>query len=93
MAVKMAELGLPVTMDDVRAEAGEDADVIARPHFAQALIKKGVVRSVNEAFDRYLVERQAAVPAQRSADARTTPSPCCTRRAAWPSWPTPAWSP
>ncbi len=54
MAVKMAELGLPVTMDDVRAEAGEDADVIARPHFAQALIKKGVVRSVKEAFDTYL---------------------------------------
>ena len=54
MAEKMAALGLSVTMDDVRAEAGEDADVIARPHFAQALIKKGVVGSVKEAFDRYL---------------------------------------
>ena len=54
MAQKMAEMGLPVTMADVRAEAGEDADVIARPHFAQALIKKGVVHSVKEAFDRYL---------------------------------------
>lgn len=54
MAQRMADLGLPVTMDDVRAEAGEDAEVIARPHFAQALIKKGVVSSVKEAFDRYL---------------------------------------
>lgn len=54
MAEKMAELGLPVTMDDVRAEAGEDSEVIARPHFAQALIKKGIVKSVQEAFDRYL---------------------------------------
>lgn len=54
MAAKMAELGLPVTMADVRAEAGEDGEVIARPHFAQALIKKGVVHSVKEAFDRYL---------------------------------------
>ncbi len=54
MAGKMAELGLPVTMDDVRAEAGEDADVIARPHFAQALMKAGVVNSVQEAFDRFL---------------------------------------
>ena len=54
MAEKMAALGLPVTLDDVRAEAGEDADVIARPHFAQALMKKGVVSSVKEAFDRYL---------------------------------------
>ena len=54
MAEKMKELGLPVTMDDVRAEAGEDSEVIARPHFAQALIKKGIVSSVQEAFDRYL---------------------------------------
>ena len=54
MAQKMAALGLPVTMDDVRREAGEEADVIARPHFAQALVKKGVVHSVKEAFDRYL---------------------------------------
>jgi len=54
MAARMAELGLPVTMDDVRAEAGEDALVIARPHFARALIKKGIVGSVAEAFDKYL---------------------------------------
>lgn len=54
MAQKMAALGLPVTMGDVRAEAGEDAEVIARPHFARALMKKGVVSSVKEAFDRYL---------------------------------------
>ena len=54
MAARMAGLGLPVTMADVRAEAGEDADVIARPHFAQAMLKKGVVTSVKEAFDRYL---------------------------------------
>ena len=54
MAARMSELGLPVTMDDVRAEAGEDALVIARPHFARALIKKGIVGSVAEAFDKYL---------------------------------------
>ncbi len=60
MAEKMAALGLPVTMDDVRdaarkhAEDGEESEVIARPHFAQALIAKGVVGSVQEAFDKYL---------------------------------------
>ena len=60
MAEKMAALGLPVTMDDVRnaarkhAEDGEESEVIARPHFAQALIAKGVVGSVQEAFDTYL---------------------------------------
>ena len=60
MAAKMAALGLPVTMEDVRnaakkhAEGGEDSEVIARPHFAQALITAGVVASVQEAFDKYL---------------------------------------
>ncbi len=60
MAEKMAELGLPVTLDDVRAAAkkhsgdAEESEVIARPHFAQALISKGIVGSVQEAFDKYL---------------------------------------
>jgi len=54
MAQKMAALGLPLTMDDVRAEAGPDSHVIARPHFAQALLKRGLVTSVQDAFDRYL---------------------------------------
>lgn len=60
MAEKMAALGLPVTMDDVReaarkhSENGEESEVIARPHFAQALINKGIVASTQEAFDKYL---------------------------------------
>src|SRR3569833_438924 len=54
MAVKMAELGLPVTMDDVRAQAGDKGEVIARPHFAKALLKAGIVNSVQDAFDRFL---------------------------------------
>ena len=60
MADKMAALGLPVTMDDVRdaarkhGEESEESEVIARPHFAQALINKGIVSSTQEAFDKYL---------------------------------------
>ena len=54
MAEKMKELGLPVTMSDVIAEAGPDSQVITRPHFAKALMKAGVVSSVQEAFDLYL---------------------------------------
>lgn len=54
MAQRMAQLGLPLTMDDVRAEAGPDSQVIARPHFAQALLRRGLVSSVQDAFDRYL---------------------------------------
>jgi hypothetical protein len=54
MGELLSKLNLPVTLDDVFAEAGPDAQVVARPHFAQALMKKGVVGSVKEAFDRYL---------------------------------------
>lgn len=54
MAQRMADLGLPLTMDDVRAEAGPDSQVVARPHFAQALLRRGLVSSVQEAFDRFL---------------------------------------
>lgn len=54
MAQRMADLGLPLTMDDVRAEAGPDSQVVARPHFAQALLRRGLVSSVQDAFDRYL---------------------------------------
>lgn len=54
MAVRMAELGLPVTMDDVRAQAGDKGEVIARPHFARALMAAGIVNSTQEAFDRFL---------------------------------------
>jgi len=29
-------------------------DVIARPHFAQVMVRRGYVQSMREAFDRYL---------------------------------------
>jgi predicted metal-dependent phosphoesterase TrpH len=46
--------GVDLTLDDVRREAGADATVIGRPHFAHALMKKGLASSVSDAFDRYL---------------------------------------
>lgn len=48
------ELSLPITWEDVREQAGEDAEVIARPHIAAALLKRGVVSTRQEAFDVYL---------------------------------------
>lgn len=44
--------GVAADMDEVEALAG--GDVIGRPHFAALLIQKGVVSSIQEAFDRYL---------------------------------------
>lgn len=52
IAEKLRALGVDVTVEEVEAEAG--GDVVARPHFARVLVKKGVVGSLQEAFDRFL---------------------------------------
>ncbi len=49
---KLQEQGLPVTMEEVRQEAG--GDILCRAHFARLLVKKGIVPSVAEAFRHYL---------------------------------------
>ncbi|MFC7442268.1 PHP domain-containing protein [Laceyella putida] len=56
MIEKLNELGIQMTLEDVMAKKkGEGpADNVGRPHIAEVLIEKGVVRSMNEAFDRYL---------------------------------------
>ncbi|GAC1477155.1 MAG: PHP domain-containing protein [Acidimicrobiales bacterium] len=58
MVRKFAELGLPVTEDDLRAEAGGAG--IGRPHAAAVLVRKGVVGSVQEAFDVWLAKGRPA---------------------------------
>jgi len=52
MAQKLRDLGLDITWEEVRAEAGDS--LVGRPHFARVLLRKGAVRSLQEAFDRYL---------------------------------------
>ncbi|TVM18879.1 phosphatase [Oceanidesulfovibrio indonesiensis] len=49
---KLNDLGIGITYEDVLAKAGDGA--VGRPHFAAALLEKGVVTSAQEAFDRYL---------------------------------------
>jgi len=49
---RLNELGLAITLDEVRQEAGEGQ--LGRPHIAKLLVKKGFVESMNQAFDRYL---------------------------------------
>ncbi len=49
---RLNELGIDITLDDVIAEAG--GGVIGRPHMARALLKKGAVSTLQEAFDEYL---------------------------------------
>jgi hypothetical protein len=50
--LRLAALGMPLTMDEVTREV--TGGVVTRAHFAAALIRKGYVRSWDEAFDKYL---------------------------------------
>lgn len=50
---KLTKHGCFITMSEVMEFAG-DKDLIARPHIAAALIKKGYASSKNDAFARYL---------------------------------------
>src|SRR3954454_8750200 len=49
-----SELGLPITPEEVEEEAGGKG--IGRPHVAAVLLRKGVVSSIQEAFDVYLAK-------------------------------------
>lgn len=52
MLEKFAEYGIELTMEDLTADA--DSAVITRAHFATALMRKGLVSSVQEAFEKYV---------------------------------------
>ncbi len=49
---KIQAQGVDATLEEVEAESG--GEVIARPHFAKVLLKKGFVSSMQEAFDKHL---------------------------------------
>jgi predicted metal-dependent phosphoesterase TrpH len=49
---RLNDLGIPLTLDDVCKEAGPGQ--LGRPHIAQALVKKGVITTIDEAFDKFL---------------------------------------
>jgi 3',5'-nucleoside bisphosphate phosphatase len=53
LIARLRELGLEITLEEVQARGGE---MMGRPHFAQVLIEKGYVRSLQQAFDEYLDE-------------------------------------
>ncbi len=72
MIQRLQDLGVDITLDEVLAEAG--GSLVGRPHFARVLLRKGVVGSMQQAFDRYLgrgapayVNKERLSPAQ-SAD-------------------------
>ncbi len=54
MVERLRGLGLPLTLEEVLAEAGGTG--IGRPHFAAVLVRNGAASSIQEAFDRYLAK-------------------------------------
>lgn len=64
IAARLAELGLPIDPAEVFAICKEGSP--GRPHVAQVMVNRGYVKSVREAFDRYLrANGPANVPRKR----------------------------
>jgi 3',5'-nucleoside bisphosphate phosphatase len=53
---RLAEIGIPLSNDDIMDEGGKQTHTIGRPHIAKALVRKGYVESIQEAFKKYLAE-------------------------------------
>lgn len=49
---RLRQLGIAVTLEELKAES--KIGQIGRPHIATVLIKKGLVTSIDQAFDQYL---------------------------------------
>lgn len=52
MVAKLARMGFPLDWSRVQEIAG--VGTVGRPHVARAMVEKGYVRSIDEAFDRYI---------------------------------------
>jgi 3',5'-nucleoside bisphosphate phosphatase len=69
MVERLHGLGVDIAMRDVEAQAGSAAS-LGRPHLARALVVRGVVNDVKEAFTRYLADDQDGYVALDRLDAR-----------------------
>jgi predicted metal-dependent phosphoesterase TrpH len=64
IAERLGELGMPIDPAEVFAVVGEGS--AGRPHVAQVMVARGYVKSVREAFDKYLkASGPANVPRRR----------------------------
>ena len=72
MVAKLADLGVHIDWQRVQEIAGDGS--MARPHVAQAMLEKGYINSIKEAFDKYIardgpayVEREKLTPTEAVA--------------------------
>lgn len=52
MIKNLNDIGVEISFEDIRSVA--DSDVFTRAHFANALLKKGYIKTFSEAFDKYI---------------------------------------
>lgn len=52
MIQKMNQMGFEISLEELAEVAGDGP--VGRPHFAQLMLRKGLVSSIGEAFERYL---------------------------------------
>jgi 3',5'-nucleoside bisphosphate phosphatase len=72
MVAKLATLGMPLSWDRVTQIAATDS--IGRPHVAQALLEKGYISSLKEAFEKYIGKKGHPAYVERS---KLTPAEAC----------------
>jgi predicted metal-dependent phosphoesterase TrpH len=70
LIARLNELGIPITEEMLRAEAGEGA--LGRPHFAAVLVRFGAVESYDDAFKTLLAKDGPAYFPKAFIDAPTT---------------------
>ena len=65
---KLAELGVPVTEEEVLVHRRVDSPSVGRPHIADAMVAAGHVADRKEAFDRFLADGGPAHVARYAID-------------------------
>lgn len=66
IAEKIKDAGLPLTLEEVMQRFNTKA--IGRPHFAQMMVEKGIVKYRQQAFDRYLAKGRPLYVNRTGAD-------------------------
>lgn len=63
---RLRALGVGITTDDIRVPAANAS--VGRPHVAEALVRLGAVRTMQEAFNRFIGDGQPAAVPSRGPD-------------------------
>lgn len=54
MLARLNELGIDISIEEVNAKIRRDGAKVGRPHIAEVLIDKGIIKTMEEAFDQFL---------------------------------------